>query len=249
MGFGILAAAGIQAGAGLVGGLLGRHDSRQAKSDQEEYIERAILLNSQIADKFRSQADAALGLQGQAVDVLSALPKEIAQGFDAGLATELNRMVGERKAEQARASMQAARMGLGGTTIAGQVRRAIDRQAGRAFAETSARFAQARGGAVAGATGMYAGALSQQAGMTADFAARTAAIRQFAPNLLGNVQIAPPNTGAEIGGIGAGIGSLLGTHSLMQMLAGGGGGGGGGTGQIDWRAGAIDDEMAGGAQA
>lgn len=240
MPWGFLAAAGIQAASGIAGGILGRKDAKRAKRDQEGYINRAIGMNTDIANAFRSQADTALGYQQEAVDILKLLPKEIAQGFDAGLATELNRMVGERQAEQARSSMMAGRAGLEGTTIASQTRRAIDRQAGRAFAETSARFAQARGGAVAGATGMYAGALSQQAGMTADFAARDAAIRQFAPNLLGSVQIQPPNTGAEIGGIGAGLSSLLGQYGLGQMLSAAPTGSPAASG-INWRGSALDD--------
>lgn len=215
-----LAAAGIQAGAGLLGGVIGGRDARKAQRYQEDLIRQAIERNSALADDFRTSADAALGIQGQAVDILKMLPKEVAGAFDAGLASELNRMVEQRQQEQARSAMQFGRQGLDGTTIAAQTRRAIDRQAGRAFADTSARFAQARGTAVAGATGAYASGLTQQAGMTADFAAREAAIRQFAPQLLGSTQVQPPNTGAQIAGIGAGISSLFGLHSLMGMMGG-----------------------------
>lgn len=214
-----LAAAGIMGGASLLGGLVGGHDARKAQGRQTRNVEQAIAENSKIADDYRTAADVSLGQQQQAVDLLSFLPKEVAAAFDAGLATELRRTVEERQREKAMQQQRLEAAGLGGTTVGAQVRRAIDRQAGRSFADISARFAQGRGSAVGAATGMYAGAITQQAGMTEAAAAREAAIRQFGPQLRGNTQFTVPNTGAQIGALGAGLGSLFMQQSMLSALS------------------------------
>lgn len=211
-----LAAAGIMGGSSLLGGILGRKDQRDAANEQRSLGREAIARNERLADQFRSQADAALGQQRVAVDLLAGLPQSIRQGFDAATTTELNRLAEQRQQERARMQAQMGAAGMGGTTVAAQMRRALDRMIGRGFADTSARFAQGRAGAVAGAVGMQAGAQSQLAGMTADYAAREAAIRQFAPQLLANTQVMPPNTGAQIGQFGAGLASLY----QMDIMAG-----------------------------
>lgn len=238
-----LAAAGIMAGSSVLGGILGRSDAKKAQRAQERYIREAIGRNDQLVGEFTGSYEDALGLGQQKIDVLAALPKEVAAAFDAGLASELNRLAEQRMQEQARQNMQLQRAGLGGTTAASQMRRALDRQIGRSFADTSARFAQGRGGAVAAATGMYAGAIGDQANLTLQGAAQRAALQQFAPNLLGNVQVVPPNTGAQVGALGAGLASLWQTDALsaaLGQLAGGGAAGaaaGGGTGLFSDQAG------------
>lgn len=229
-----LAAAGIMAGSSLLGGILGRSDAKRAQRRQEGYIREAIGRNDALVGEFTDSYGDALGLGQQRIDVLAALPKEVAAAFDAGLAAELNRMAEQRIQEQARQNMQLQRAGLGGTTAAAQMRRALDRQIGRSFAETSARFAQGRGGAVASATGMYAAGIGDQANLTLQGAAQRAALQQFAPNLLGNVQVVPPNTGAQVGALGAGLASLWQQDALttaLGQLAGGGGGTGLAAGQ------------------
>lgn len=202
-----------------LGAFFGRSDSKRAERRQMQLIERSLAENAAIADQYNALAQGALQTNQQSVDILSMLPAEIAAGFDAGLAAELNRTVEMRTRERAASSMSAGRMGLGGTTIAAQQRRAIDRLAGRTMAEQSAAFAGGRASAVASATGMQASAIQQQAGMQAQVAAQEAAIRQFGPQLLGNTQIVPPNTGQQIGQIGAGFSSSLNNMALMQALA------------------------------
>lgn len=211
-----LAAAGIMAGSSLLGGILGRKDQKDAAAEQRGLLRESIARNERIGDQFRTQADVALGQQRQAVDLLAGLPDSIRAGFDAATTMELNRIVEQRQQERARLAAQMGQAGLGGSTVAAQMRRALDRMVGRGFAEASARMAQGRAGAVAGAVGMQAGAQSQLAGMTGDFAAREAAIRQFAPQLLGNTQVMAPNTGQQIGQLGAGIASLFQMQALID---------------------------------
>lgn len=233
-----LAAAGIMAGSSLLGGILGRSDAKAAQRQQEGYINQAIGRNDALVGQFDERLAEALGFGQQRVDILAGLPQEVAAAFDAGLVAELTRMTEQRQQEQARQNMRVNQAGLGGTTVAAQLRRALDRQVGRGFAETSARFAQGRAGAVSQATGMYAGALGDQAGLTLQGAAQRAALQQFVPQLLGNVQVVPPNTGQQVGALGAGLAGLFQNQALIDALgtdpysaalgqmAGGGSGGG-----------------------
>lgn len=220
---GFLGAALLQAGTAAVGGILGGEDARDARDEQRFYIDEAVKRNDSLSDDFRTRANAALAYNQKGVDLLAGLPQEIREGFDAATVMELNRLAEDRQKERAATEQQFGAAGLGGTTVAAQTRRAIDRMAGRAFAETSAKFAQGRAGAVAGATGMAAGAIAGQAGMMGEFAAREAALRQFGSQILSNVQIQPANTGAQIGALGAGISGLMQGYDLIDALKAGGG--------------------------
>lgn len=212
-------AAALTGGSAIVGGIVGGLDARATQKRQTRNIEQSIRENTAIADKYETSAQAAIARQGDAVDLLSFLPKEVAAAFDAGLAAELRRTVEERQREKAMQQQRMEAAGLGGTTVGAQVRRAIDRQAGRAFADISSQFAQGRAGAVASATSLYAGGISQQAGMMSAAAAQEAAIRQFGPQVRANTQFVGPNTGQQIGQLGAGLASIFQQDALLSALS------------------------------
>lgn len=207
---------GVQALSGILGGVLGHDDAKEAEALQRMYLEQADSHFAAAADGLVGAQQRGRGFMQEALGMMLALENDALAGYDEVLANSIGRTLRERDAARASTRASMTQRGLGNSTIQDNALRGTDALAEQSVADVASAFAQNRAALQGSFRQAGAGALFDAGQFELQSQGAIAEAQMARGGLFGNVQVQPPNTAANIGAIGSNISNSIFMSQLVD---------------------------------